>query len=155
VAYQKYGYIKVHIHLPSCRKLLNSGLWTNTCQHGLSVYNTAKCLNYIILKTNFCFEKYRTSLPADLSRAFCSFRCLNHRLPIEAGRFTGVGRVGNVCNCNQLGDEFHYLFNYTFFRNERKDLLPRHLLKRKLILSHLIWLAFLFLVCKEGWNVEW
>ena len=53
------------------------------------------------------------------------FRCLNHRLPIERGRFWGIerdDRICDICNKNQLGDEYHYLFNCTFFNNEKKSL---------------------------------
>jgi hypothetical protein len=66
----------------------------------------------------------------DLRKALCSFRCLNHRLPIERGRFWGVerdDRICDICTSNAKGDEYHYLFECSFFNNERKSLLPHNL----------------------------
>jgi hypothetical protein len=53
-------------------------------------------------------------------------------LPIEQGRFWSVDcddRICDICNLNNIGDEFHYLFECTFFENERKKLLPFDVLK--------------------------
>jgi hypothetical protein len=58
------------------------------------------------------FESYIVKLPFDLRKALCNFRCMNHRLPVEQGRFWGVDRDDRICDlCNsfELGDEFHYL----------------------------------------------
>lgn len=91
------------------------------------VYDTPKCLNYRIYKRLHEFEKYLTQLPDDLRKALCNFRCLNNRLPVEKGRFWGVDRddrICDICNCNSIGDEFHYLFECSFFNNERKQFIP-------------------------------
>ena len=40
-------------------------------------------------------------------------RCLNHRIPIERGRFWSVERddiICDICTSNAMGDEHHYLF---------------------------------------------
>jgi hypothetical protein len=53
----------------------------------------------------------------------CKFRCGSHKLPIEMGRFFSIDRserICDLCNKEELGDEFHYLFNCTFFKDERK-----------------------------------
>ena len=53
-------------------------------------------------------------------------------MPIEQGRFWSVDcddRICDICNLNNIGDEFHYLFECTFFENERKQLLPFDVLK--------------------------
>lgn len=52
-----------------------------------SVFKISKCLNYRIFKQNHEFEKYLTELPRDLRIAYSKFRCVNHKLPIEKGRF--------------------------------------------------------------------
>jgi hypothetical protein len=36
------------------------------------------------------FESYIAKLPFDLRKALCNFRCMNHRLPVEQGRFWGA-----------------------------------------------------------------
>ena len=86
------------------------------------MFNSSKCLNYRIFKCTHGLEKYLLELPDDLKTALCNFRCINHRLPIERGRFWGVerdDRLCDICSMNSLGDEYHYLFECTFFNNER------------------------------------
>ncbi|XP_071139805.1 uncharacterized protein [Mytilus edulis] len=98
-----------------------------------TVYDSAKCLNYRIFKTIHNFERYIVDLPYDLRKAYCNFRCMNHKLPIEQGRFWGVerdDRICDLCNLCEIGDEFHYLFKCTFFSNERKRLLPCNVYKK-------------------------
>ena len=36
-------------------------------------------------------------------------------------------RICDLCNKEELGDEFHYLFNCTFFKDERKKFIPEYL----------------------------
>ena len=43
----------------------------------------------------------------------CRFRITNHKLPIEPGRRNNIGRSNRLCigcNTNDIGDEFHYIF---------------------------------------------
>ena len=84
---------------------------------------SAKCLNYRLYKQSFEFENYLDILPMHLAKFLCKFRCCNHKLPIEEGRFFGIDRadrICNLCNMNVLGDEFHYLLQCRFFDVERK-----------------------------------
>ena len=65
-------------------------------------------------------------LPNDLAMAFYHFRCLNHKLPIELGRFWGVERDDRnceLCRVNRLG----YLFECSYFDEQRRLCLPRGL----------------------------
>ena len=106
--------------------------WSN------NVMNSAKCLNYRIYKSDFCFEKYLTVLPSDLRMYLCKFRCLSNKLPIETGRFFNIDRSErhcNLCNANELGDEFHYLFKCTFFKNVRAKFLPLNICKNPNVLK--------------------
>jgi hypothetical protein len=51
-------------------------------------------------------------------------------LDVEMGRFFSIDRLERICDlCNkeELGDEFHYLFNCTFFKDERKKFIPEYL----------------------------
>jgi hypothetical protein len=52
-----------------------------------SVFTSAQCLNYRIFKCIHQLENSLVQLPYDLRKAYCNYRCLNHRLPIEKGRF--------------------------------------------------------------------
>jgi hypothetical protein len=87
------------------------------------VAESSKSLNYRMYKDSFVFENYLDTLPYHLSNAILKFRCTNHRLPIEKGRFFGIPRderTCHLCNTNSLGDEFHYLFVCDFFKQERR-----------------------------------
>lgn len=91
------------------------------------VYDSPKCLNYRIFKTTHCYENYLNILPSDLRIALSKFRCVNHKLPIEKGRFYGIARddrICELCNSGNLGDEYHYLFECSFLKPERKKFLP-------------------------------
>ena len=82
--------------------------------HNWQTYQSksSKALNYRILKTKFELEEYFNILNmADASR-FCRFRTTNHYLPIETGKWRNVDRGNgycNLCNCQKLGDEYHYV----------------------------------------------
>ena len=95
----------------------------------MNIFELPKALNYRIYKVSHNFENYLTCLPADLRRAYSHFRCMNHKLPIEKGRFWGVSRddrICDLCNMGNLGDEFHYIFECSFFSTERKKLVPHN-----------------------------
>ena len=52
-----------------------------------------------------------------LEYVVCKFRAVNHKLPIETGRYTRILRnegSGRMCNIGQLGggDEFHLCMEY-------------------------------------------
>ena len=55
------------------------------------------------------------------------YRTANNRLPIEKGSWNDTERsqrVCTLCNRNELGDEFHYLFECEFFKETRRLYLP-------------------------------
>ena len=87
------------------------------------INDSPKCINYRILKTNFELEYYLLNLPKDLRIFLTRLRTCNHRLPIETGRWNNIERnlrKCTKCNCNSIGDEFHYILECTFFSNDRK-----------------------------------
>ena len=57
----------------------------------------SKCLNYRIYKDKLNLENYFVKLPASLANFYCRFRCMNHRLPIEYGRFFRIERAKRKC----------------------------------------------------------
>ena len=107
---------------------LKQGYLINLNKNGkATLMNQKKCLNYRLYKKEFCFENYFNILPLPLSKYTCKFRCLSHKLPIEKGRFLNIERNERICllcNKNELGDEFHYLFNCEFFHRSRIQCLP-------------------------------
>ena len=104
-----------------------------------SVHDSSKCLNYRIFKTELALENYLTLLPWNLAQYlckfaqyFCKFRTRNCKLPIETGTFYGVERsqrLCTLCDQNQVGDEFHYLFCCNFFVTERERCIPRYFIR--------------------------
>ena len=95
--------------------------WNETLQ------SSNKYTNYRLFKDEFKFENYLKCLPRNLALSLCHYRCCNHKLPIEKGRFYCIerdNRTCHMCNSNVLGDEFHYIFECTYFKAERKKYIP-------------------------------
>ena len=84
-------------------------------------------------KNKFEIEKYLVDLPFDSARFLLKFRVLNHKLPIQKGRFLGIERNErkcNKCSCNDLGDEYHYLFLCPVFHEVRNKYLKPYFYSR-------------------------
>jgi hypothetical protein len=97
-----------------------------------NVFESNKCLNYRIFKTKFEIEKYLTEIPFKLRKALTSFRCRSNRLPIETGVFTNIPReerICTLCNLHEVGDEYHYIFNCSCFKEQRNLYIDNHFLE--------------------------
>lgn len=95
------------------------------------VHNSPKGLDYRIFKNSLDFEKYLLTLPTQLCKKYCNFRTGNAKLPIEIGRWFNIpreNRICKLCTCNEIGDEFHYLFKCTdvYISNSRVRCLPKY-----------------------------
>ena len=69
---------------------------------------------------------------------FCRFRILNHKLPIESGRWQNVDRnmrICNLCDKKEIGDEFHYILECNYFNNIRNKYIDNHYRKRQNIIK--------------------
>ena len=78
-------------------------------------------------------EKYLTLLDRGHRINLTKFRCGNHKLPVNSGRFQGrprCERICNLCTSNVTGDEFHYVFDCSFFDVERRSLIKPYYLRR-------------------------
>lgn len=62
---------------------------------------------------------------------------MNHKLPIEQGRFWGIER--------DHGDEFHYLFKWIIFSSEIQKFLPYNVYKKPNTLKQI-------LICADGYG---
>ena len=85
-----------------------------------------------MFKHNFQYEDYLNTLPHTSANLFMKFRLLNHKLPIQKGRFLGIERNERLCqkcNINEIGDEFHYIFKCPFFTNSRRQFLKPYFWK--------------------------
>ena len=94
------------------------------------MFDSSKGINYRIFKKELTLEKYFSVLPVKYCKLFCKFRTMNHKLPIETGRWHNISGQNRICTlCNyEIGDEFHYLFNCkdTEISNCRKTLIPKY-----------------------------
>ena len=113
-----------------------------------NVFHNDKCITYGIFKEVFEFESYLTLLPERLRIFFTQFRLGNTKLPIETGRWFDVDRNDietgrwfdvdrndiekgrwfdvdrnerycTLCNGNEIGDEFHLLFQCDTLRPKK------------------------------------
>ena len=80
---------------------------------------STKCANYRMFKVEHKFEKYLDILEGKFLNSFINFRICNNYLPVEKGRWYRqdlINRQCRLCNLNEIGDEFHYLFKCLFYR---------------------------------------
>ena len=94
--------------------------WSDT------VFNNSSCLNYRGMTLVKKIQNYVLKLPKCYVYSMCKLKCVNHYMPIVAGRYSNIpidARICQICQMNEIGDEFHYLFNCTFFSSQR----TRHL----------------------------
>ena len=78
-------------------------------------------------KTKHKYEQYFDMLSPYYVQKLVNFRMCNNHFPIEKLRLANVQRndiICHICNSGEVGDEFHYLFNCTFFNQIRKTLIP-------------------------------
>jgi len=94
-----------------------------------NVNQSSKGLCYKLFKTELKFENYITVLSLKNALKLCKFRCGNHRLPVETGRWQNVQRqerLCHLCESADIGDEFHYVMSCPFFKKERYKYLPHY-----------------------------
>ena len=79
----------------------------------MSVEESSKCRLYKNIKTELKLEPYLVKLRSPVWKYIVKFRCSNHKLPIERGRYTGLDRnlrYCDLCDLNVIGDEYHVFF---------------------------------------------
>ena len=82
--------------------------------------NTSRKLDcYASFKRELSLEPYLTSLDKPIFKLMlCRFRTSTHNLKIETGRWNDTPRVERLCemcNLNQVEDEFHFLLVCPFY----------------------------------------
>ena len=116
-----YGILKTFYRLIDERwnkENINQCLWEQFQRNWNDDLQTcSKAINYRIFKDTFGFEDYFNILDEKDFFLVCKFRTVNHRLPIECGRWQNLERENRKCNsCNSdIGDEFHYILKCQFF----------------------------------------
>ena len=95
--------------------------------------NSPKALNYRLYKQIFEFENYFNILENKDIFTFCKFRTTNTKLPIETGRWNNIARENRKCQLcqeNQIGDEFHYIMRCSNFHDKRESCIEKRYLTR-------------------------
>lgn len=83
------------------------------------------------LFTHFEF-KLQNYLASELSYTnktiLSNFRCSNHKLPVEVGRWKNIPRENRLCNLSntELGDEYHYILCCSSLSSERNAYIPSY-----------------------------
>ena len=87
-------------------------------------------------------------MPIEFKSALLRFRCGNHRLEVEVGRWNKIDRLNRICKyCDKVNnnkfveDELHFLLKCPLYRELRLDLMPHvcnNRLNDKVILKLLV-----------------
>ncbi|MEW8548531.1 MAG: reverse transcriptase family protein [Candidatus Thiodiazotropha sp.] len=100
--------------------------------------NSSKGKNYNLFKNDIGLESYITILHGSSLFNMFRFRTSNHNLPVETGRWENIilaDRKCQLCQKNDIGDEFHYLLICPYFNDERKKSINQYFFKRPNILK--------------------
>ena len=92
------------------------------------IANSSKGQLYLMLKEKFEMEQYLLIQNFGQRIVITKFRTVNHRLPIEKGRWENIPtelRICRLCNKGLIGDEFHYILVCEFFNESRKSYLSQ------------------------------
>ena len=104
----------------------------------LDVYRGRKTTTQQLYKTEIVIEKYLINFPINIYLPILKFRTTNHRLPVELGRWVRKPyeeRRCLKCNSNSVGDEFHYLLECDFFKEDRHRLVEKYFFTRPNIIK--------------------
>ena len=125
----------IALSLAQFKKIVKTRIRDQYIQNWQSqIFENNTCMTYRAFKSEFCFKNYLTLLNPKLRKLLTNFRLSSSKLPIEKLRYTGIQRSDRhctLCDKNEVGDEFHYLFicQNDQIKNKRKEFLPRHYCK--------------------------
>ena len=93
-----------------------------------NVNSNNQCKVYSLFKEKPRFEKFMLNLDFVHRLRISNYIMRVHRLPVTKNRFHFIEDDPQtfcpLCDENVVGDESHYLFSCSFFKNERKRFLP-------------------------------
>lgn len=95
--------------------------------------------HYALFKDNIKSENYLTKLNGTNLLNMLKFRTCNHKFPVERGRWENVEyseRKCELCQKNDVGDNFHYLLVCPFFKNQLKQYLHPYYFQRPNVLKY-------------------
>ena len=96
-------------------------------------------INYKLFKDSISLEQYFLILPRKFYIPLVKFRTTNHFFPIETGRWQGIelaDRKCELCNTNDICDEFHLLLTCPYFMEQRQKYIKRYYFNRPTVLKN-------------------
>ena len=101
-----------------------------------------QCLNYRMFKREWGMSPYLTVLPQPQRTWLSEFRTRCHNLPVCQNKFAKPDapaqpklRFCSLCNLNEIGDEFHYIFKCRAFAAKRMQLIQPYFVRRPNVLK--------------------
>ena len=129
--------VNMHTGVHHCIKNILKDQFIQRWNQQLS--NSSKGLNYSLYKSEFSFEEYLNILPRNKYLPLIKYRTANHYLPIETLRWQSIDvseRKCRLCNAQDIGDEFHYLFVCENFKDVRHQYINTYYFKHPNILKY-------------------
>ena len=96
--------------------------WNHTLQH------SQKRNFYYKIKTNYGPSVYLDPFQNPSRKTLVKLRISSHKLRIETGRYDNIPRderLCNLCNCNRIEDETHFLLDCPSFSSTRDMFLSK------------------------------
>ena len=92
------------------------------------MYESTKGKNYLCGKEKWDMEFYLSNLKEDQIKHLLYFRTGNNKLPVETGRYNGTPYEDRKCPycVHEVGDEFRYLLQCSYFSKNRKRYLDKY-----------------------------
>ena len=93
------------------------------------INNEEDFVNYRIFKDTINLEGYLEKLPENLAHVLFDFRTGYSKLPVNDKNNLALPRNERMCkkcNANQIGDEFHFLFECNKLVRLRNEFIPRY-----------------------------
>ena len=123
-----------NIFLPKIKITLRDQVIQNWAAK-LSSDDSTKFLYYKEYGNKFGLKNYFSILPQDLWIPMCKFRTNNHKLPVEIYSWNYFNkqrneRTCNLCNLQDIGDEYHYVMRCPVFDELRKLYVPKYFQNR-------------------------
>ena len=121
-------------------KIVKTRLSDQYLQHWSSELQvSSKGTHYALFKDNISLERYITILHGENLLNMFKFRTCNHKFPIEKGRWENIelsDRKCELCQKNDIGDNFHYLLICPLFDSQRKLFIEPYYYKRPNVLKY-------------------
>ena len=123
-----------------CSKMIKSVLEAQFLQTwSIKLESSSKGISYRLFKDSINLDLFFIKLPRSLFIHLGKLKTGNHRFPCERGRWQRLDineRKCTLCNCLEVGDEFHYLLVCPFFSSQRKRFIEKHYYSNPNILKY-------------------